>query len=222
MRTIKGLIIKDLLQLKTYRKTLLIFIIIFVLTSTTQEKSTSVIGVLTLMLTLGFGMFGVASFSYDESAKADRYILTLPLTKKEVVLSKYVLISIATLIGNLLGMVISIIIALITYHEVPNISEILLLSSVSLLGIGIMEAIQIPCIYKWGAEKRRLLVFAIYAIFILLIGGVLFIGKDIFNEMPNSLEITIKILPIILILLVIIIYFISYKISCKIYNKKEV
>ena len=89
MNVIKGLITKDILQLKTYKKTLIIFIVIFTLTSISGEGGIG--NMLAIMLTLGFGMFSMASFNYDELNKADRYILTLPLTKKEVVLSKYIL-----------------------------------------------------------------------------------------------------------------------------------
>lgn len=38
---------------------------------------------ITVMLILGFGMFGMATFNYDEQSKADGYILTFPVTKKK-------------------------------------------------------------------------------------------------------------------------------------------
>ena len=87
MNNIKGLLVKDILQLKSYKKTLIFFIIIFILTSISNDGRIG--SALIIMLTLGFGMFSIASFSYDETNKADKFILTLPLTKKEVVLSKY-------------------------------------------------------------------------------------------------------------------------------------
>ena len=90
MNRIKGLIIKDLLQLKTYRKTLILFIFVFVVSGMQQETMDSAMSMITIMLILVFGMVGIGTFSYDEMAKADRYILTLPLTRKEVVRAKYV------------------------------------------------------------------------------------------------------------------------------------
>ena len=54
------------------------------------------------MLTLGFGMFSMSSFNYDELNKADRYILTFSLTKKQVVVSKYILVIGSTVIVSIL------------------------------------------------------------------------------------------------------------------------
>ena len=106
MSKIKGLIIKDLLQLKSYKRTLIVFILVFVATSIAQEQTRNL---LTIMITLGLGMVGIATFSYDEMAKADKYILTLPVTKKEVVLAKYILIVWSTIVGAILGVILNII-----------------------------------------------------------------------------------------------------------------
>ena len=57
MNSIKGLIIKDLSQLKSYKRTLIIFIAIFVLTGIAQENTKGIGNMLVIMLTLGFGMF---------------------------------------------------------------------------------------------------------------------------------------------------------------------
>ena len=175
MNVIKGLITKDILQLKTYKRTLIIFIVIFTLTSISGEGG---IGkMLAIMLTLGFGMFSMASFNYDELNKADRYILTLPLTKKEVVLSKYILVIGSTVIGSIIGMILSYIVTFAMSKQMPNIEEIIAVGLGGILGIGLIEAIQIPCVYKWGAEKGRIQMVIVTALVALLAGGIIFIGE---------------------------------------------
>ena len=154
MNVIKGLITKDILQLKSYKKTLIIFIIVFALTSISAQDGVE--NMLVIMLTLGLGMFSMASFNYDEFNKADRYILTLPLTKKEVVLSKYILVIGSTVIGSIIGMILSNIVTFAMRKQMPNSEEILAVGLGGILGIGLIEAIQIPCVYKWGAEKGRI------------------------------------------------------------------
>lgn len=218
---IKGLMIKDLLQLKSYKRTLLVFILVFVATSLTQEKTKDL---LVVMMTLGFGMFSIATFSYDEMAKADRYILTFPLTKKEVVKAKYSLVITSTIVGSIIGMIINIILSLSLQKEMPNLLELVSLAMGAIFGIGIVEAIQIPFIYKYGAEKGRIQIFIAIAIIAFVLGGIIWIGEKYgINWMGNSMvEMFSKILPIILIASIAIIYFISYKISCKIYKRKEV
>ncbi len=221
MKMIKGLMIKDLLQLKSYKRTLLVFILVFVATSLTQEKTKDL---LVVMMTLGFGMFSIATFSYDEMAKADRYILTFPLTKKEVVKAKYSLVITSTIVGSIIGMIINIILSLSLQKEMPNLLELVSLAMGAIFGIGIVEAIQIPFIYKYGAEKGRIQIFIAIAIIAFVLGGIIWIGEKYgINWMGNSMvEMFSKILPIILIASIAIIYFISYKISCKIYKRKEV
>ena len=222
MNVIKGMITKDILQLKRYKRTLIIFIIIFTLTSISGEGGIG--NILAIMLTLGFGMFSMASFNYDETNKADRYILTLPLTKKEVVLSKYILVICSTVIGSIIGMILSYIITFTISKQMPNIEEIISVGLGGILGIGLVEGIQIPCVYKWGAEKGRIQMVIVTAIVGLLAGGIIFIGEKANIQLPanNILNILNTFLPLIFIGLTIIIYYVSYRVTYKIYDKKEI
>lgn len=222
MNVIKGLITKDILQLKTYKRTLIIFIVIFTITSISGEGGIG--NMLAIMLTLGFGMFSMASFNYDELNKADRYILTLPLTKKEVVLSKYILVICSTVIGSIIGITLGVILTFAINKQVPNIEKLISVGLGSVLGIGLIEAIQIPCVYKWGAEKGRIQMVIVTALVALLAGGIIFIGEKANIQLPanNILNILNTFLPLIFIGLTIIIYYISYKVAYKIYVKKEI
>lgn len=218
MNVIKGLITKDILQLKSYKKTLIIFIMIFALTSISAQDGVE--NMLVIMLTLGFGMFSMASFNYDEFNKADRYILTLPLTKKEVILSKYILVICSTVIGSVIGILLSYIVIFAMNKQVPNIEEIISIGLGGIFGIGIIEAIQIPCVYKWGAEKGRIQMLILTAV----LGAILCIVAKADIQLPanNILNIFNTFLPLIFIGLTIIIYYISYKVAYKIYDKKEI
>ncbi len=224
MNIIKGLITKDLLQLKSYKRTLIIFIAIFILTGIAQENTKGIGSMIAIMLALGFGMFSIATFSYDEQAKADIYILTFPLTKKEIVLSKYVLVIVSTVIGAIIGTISSAVIVFAISKEIPNIQELISFILGGILGIGFIEAIQIPCIYKFGAEKGRIQIFIVIAIIAFLAGGIFFIIEkmNIDLQMNSILNIISHFLPIILILTTAIIYGISYKVAYKIYSKKEI
>lgn len=224
MNKIKGLIIKDLLQLKGYKRTLMVFMIIFILTAITQKSKTEISSMLVIMLTLGLGMFSMATFNYDEMSKADRYILTLPLTKKEVVIAKYVLIISSTIIGSIGGILISIVISLIMKQNIANIMDFVTLGLGGILGIGIVEAIQIPCVYKWGAEKGRIQVFIVTAVVAFVLGGIFHMVEKVNINLPfhNMLDLINQFLPIILIVSIVIVNVISYKITYKIYTKKEV
>ena len=224
MNRIKGLIIKDLLQLKTYRKTLILFIFVFVVSGMQQETMDSAMSMITIMLILVFGMVGIGTFSYDEMAKADRYILTLPLTRKEVVRAKYVLVILLTLIGAVVGVLASGIISYVMSKERPDFLELISYALGGILGIAFVEGIQIPCIYKFGAEKGRIQIFIVIAIMAFLLGGIFYIGEKININLPvnNILNILTNYMPLVLLTATVIIYFVSYKIAYKLYSKKEI
>ena len=223
MKIISGLITKDLLQLKSYRKTLIIFILIFVLTGIAQETTKGVGVMIAIMLTLGFGMFGMATFNYDEQSKTDRYILTFPLTKKEILIAKYVLIISSTIIGAIVGIIASFLIVFIIDKQIPSLYDYINVALGGIFGVGLIEAIQIPCVYKWGAEKGRIQMFIVAAIIILLIGGIFWVGESANINLPISdiLSTIINFIPAILILATLIIYYISYRVSYRIYKNKE-
>lgn len=221
MNIIKGLMTKDLLQLKSYRKSLIIFIVIYLFVAISQSNINGISTMLVIMLTLGFGMFSIATFNYDESSKADKYILTLPLTRKEVVLSKYVFCICSTLIGCIIGSILSFIVTFILTKSMPNVLDILIIGIGAIFGISVVEAIQIPCIYKWGAEKGRLNMFILVVLASLILGGISFVAFDV-TQVNNIISLIEKTLPIILLIVIFFIYFTSYKVSCKIYGKKEV
>ena len=221
MNVIKGLITKDILQLKNYKKTLIVFILIFILTSISGKSGVE--NMLAIILTLGFGMFSMASFNYDELNKTDRYVLTLPLTKRQVILSKYILVICSTIIGSIIGIVLGFIVTFIIDKQFPNIGELISVGLGGIFGIGLIQAIQIPCVYKWGAEKGRIQMVIVTAVVTLLVGGIMFVGKkaNIQFQINNFIEEISAFLPLILAVATLIMYYISYKISYKIYDKKE-
>lgn len=223
MNIISGLITKDLLQLKSYRKTLIIFILIFVFSGIAQETTKGVGVMIAVMLTLGFGMFGMATFNYDEQSKADRYILTFPLTKKEILISKYILIISATIIGAVVGIIASSLLVFIIDKQLPDLYDYINVALGGILGVGLIEAIQIPCVYKWGAEKGRIQMFIVAAIIMLLIGGIFLMIQNANVNIPvnNIPKMINDFLPIILILGTLIIYYISYKVTYRIYKNRE-
>lgn len=220
----KGLIIKDLLQLKSYFKTLIIFMFMFVCVSL-EPQNTSTDGILIIMMILGLGMFGMATFSYDEMAKANKYILTFPLTKKEVVLSKYVLQFLLTITGAILGSILSVIISLVLSKDMPNFIDLISIALGGVFGIGLVESIQMPCFYKMGAEKGRIYMFIITVAVAFIAGGIITLGEKVINNFSidlNSINSILEtFLPLVLLGLVLLEYFISYKISYKVYSKKE-
>ena len=222
---IKGLLKKDLYNLASYKTTLIIIVLfcgIAIIGTDAIYWGSVVIGIIV-------GMISLSTFSYDEMAKSNRYILTLPVTRKEIVLEKYILAIGATILGSLLGFVLTLLIGNIMNYVRPdnvidiNVDTLLATTIGGLFGVSLIEAIQIPSIFKWGAEKGRIQMFIILFVLALIGAGVGFLIKESGLSIEiEKLESVLKNFGLLLlVLLSFIIYFISYKISYKFYKNKE-
>ncbi len=222
---IKGLLKKDLYNLASYKTTLIIIVIfcgMAIIGTDAIYWGSVVIGIIV-------GMISLSTFSYDEMAKSNRYILTLPVTRKEIVLEKYILAIGATILGSLLGFVLTLLIGNIMNYVRPdnvidiNIDTLLATTIGGLFGVSLIQAIQIPSIFKWGAEKGRIQMFIVLFVLALIGAGVGFLIKESGLSVDiEKLESVLKNFGLfLLVLLSFIIYFISYKVSYKIYKNKE-
>lgn len=218
MNKIKGLVIKDLLQLKTYKKNYIYSIIIYAIIIGTNMKSFGSTFIGASMIMFLFSVYAMATFNYDEKSKSDRYILTLPVTKKDVIIAKYVLSILSLFVGLLIGIILNIVLFKLILNKMPDFNTAFVTILGSVFALSIMQSIQIPCIYKYGAEKGRLQIYIIMMFIVLLI--VLF--QSISNFDLSFLSKIDKFIPFIIIILTILNYYVSYKISYKIYLKKEV
>ena len=222
---IKGLLKKDLYNLYSYKSSLIIIILFCGI----AIIGTEAINIAPIVICSIVGMISLSTFSYDEMSKSNKYILTLPTNRKEIIKSKYILAIGATILGGILGIVLTIIIAnIMNYLRPENLInldyESLIVSTVGgMFGISLIQSIQIPSIYKWGAEKGRVQMFILVFILILLVLG---IGYLIMNASFNiNLETIENVMNqyglILLVLLMAIMYFVSYKVSNRIYRNKE-
>ena len=76
----KGLIIKDILNLKNYMKQLILVLIFFIAYGIFLKNGTFVGTMITLMLSMQV----ITTMSYDEYAKWDKYALTMNINRKDI------------------------------------------------------------------------------------------------------------------------------------------
>lgn len=223
MKTIKGLIVKDILNLSHYKISLLIVIMVLIGLGVSNKDTLTY---MPIMLMTAIGMIGLSTFSYDEMSKADKYLLTFPTNKKEIVKAKYILIIGMIIIGAIISIIATYGINYIVYKQEPEIVSILTMVLGGVFGISLVECIQIPSVYKWGAEKGRIQMFVLIILIGALIGGVIFLitnaGLSIQFNANEILKFIKEFGIYILIAIIILMYFLSYKLSCKIYMKKEI
>ncbi|MEA4805883.1 ABC-2 transporter permease [Acetobacterium wieringae] len=204
----KGLILKDLLNLKSSFKMLGVMILFFAVAFLSQRNGV-VFGIIIMM----FAMMVVTTISCDDLAKWDAYALTMPVTRKEIVLSKYLVMALLNTLGAVLSVIVGIVGSFFIKQSFDQ--EILVIVGLVYLIAFIFGSLIIPLIYKFGTEKARLMLFLCA-----LLPTALILLLEQFNvPMPTTGNPWIYLF--LLIGLSVAGVILSYLISLKIYTKKE-
>lgn len=215
----KGLIIKDLCVLKNQMKTLLLVLAFFIIFSIINEDATFILFLVPFYMI----MILITTFNYDEFNKWDSYCNSLPLSRKEIVKSKYILFNATSLIVLIVGILSSLIIP----NFIKNTTFESLFASIIGVAFGICLVISllIPFYYKFGANKGRIMLFLCIVILALIIGMItsldIFNNKEILNLLNSLNNLSLGMITLLLIILTSIVMSISYYISVRIYKNKE-
>ena len=206
-----SLIKKDLLMIKGNMRQVMLFLIVFLILALQENNIIVIVPVFVSM------MIFITTFSYDEYNKWDAYAITLPISRKDIVKSKYITSVILWLIALLVTVVIVGIMGV--FEQNIDYFEMFGMILGCVFSIVLLEAIMFPLIFKFGVEKGRIGLFVgVFAIAGLL--GFIFTGIDLENA-TGFIEIFNKYYYMLIPLVAIILLVISYFISKRIYLKKE-
>lgn len=205
----KGLLIKDLFAVKKQGKIVMIFLVFYVVYSVAM-KNVSMLGA---MITLLCAMMPITTMSYDEYCKWDRYALTMPITRKTIVLSKY-------LFSILLDIAAMCIVAptsaiMVIFTKEMEVGEALL-TTAAIGGVALVFlSIILPLLFKFGVEKGRMLLMLVIFVPTILV----FLLNKMGFKMPD--EHTLKLFAYASPVIVILVLLVSIWVSIGIYEKKE-
>lgn len=174
-------------------------------------------------LNMLFGMIIVLTvyqvMAYEDMNGIDNIISVMPVKKKEYVLSRYLMGTIA--------LFISIIIVSIEYFVALKLNQNLISLDVLLVTGGtvgvIAMCIVIPILLKFGINKGRVVVILIMMVLMMIPSGVI----GYLAESPEAMEKTIEMInnvgiSLIAFVLNFVVLAISTNISIKIYENKEI
>ncbi len=226
MNVIKGLLKKDLLNLASYKQSLFIIIAFLAIFSAFNK---GMLQFMPIAISTAMGMIVLSTFNYDEIAKADNFILSFPTNRKGVVKEKYILVISSMILGGIIGIILTIAVNYIIRLIIPGFQVVIEYNSLvvttlsGMFGIALVEAIQIPSIYKWGAEKGRVQMFIlVFLIVAIVVGGVFLLSHLKLGVDLNTISTFLSNYGLIILMVTtILMLYISYKISCKIYCKKQ-
>lgn len=212
-----GLIEKDIRLLGKRKQAVLIFFAIAVLMAATQG-STFAIPYTTFLC----AFFAFSTISYDESDNGYQYIMTLPVSRKTYVTSKYVF----AILGGMVGWAVSVVCStafLLTginaEAEAFSIAEV----AVFIPAFVILIAVLLPVQLVFGVEKSRIVIALIAgAVFVLAtVASKVGVGSDASGMAALIDNVSAVGMGLLITVIAVIALGISYAITVKYFEKKE-
>lgn len=199
-----GLILKDLLNLKKQVGLYALIIGVFIVISISQKDG----GVLGGFIIVFCGMMPITALSYDERAKWERYGLTMPVSRTDMVISKY-------LLGVLVMVCSTLIYATSFAFSGIDLRQNLLLHICFFSGAIVFLSVLLPIMFKFGVEKGRILMLVFCFTPMIVMG----LADKFAIQKPNeeSLMNLLKLFPVV----AIVIFALSMFISVSIYKNKR-
>ena len=209
-----ALLKKDIFVMDKQMRLMVILALFFLLLPNGGSYGSSYTALISVMLPM-------STISYDERCKWDRYAAVLPWTPQQIVGSKYILSYVAT--------VASILMVLAAYLIRPLYSdEVVIWEDVwSMLGIYlgvlvVMTAVIYPLMYRFGTERGRLILVAIFVgIFIVFFGAAVLLVENVKHLALWLGEIPAPVLAVAAALVVAVGSFLSYRLSVRFYLRRR-
>lgn len=213
----KSLILKDLYNIGNSVKSLLFtFVVIAVGFIPTSNFSGYII-----MCAIICSMMISTTFAFDDYCKWTRYAMIMPVSKKDLVTGKFIVLSIFCMLGTLFGLVVSLMVGLVmgkVTFDFAGIIEMLFFAMVALAISLVIGSTSIPLIFKFGTEKARMLLVAS----LLIPAGVCFGIYQLLGIFGINLTEQFIILLICCSLIIALFWcYVTYQISCRIFEKQE-
>ena len=157
----KGLILKDIYNMKGMTRSLLILVVIFALAFRTQGMASMVI-----TFTITSTILVVNSLAIDEMTNWYQMAFTMPVKRSRVVLAKYLVSALFSLLGILIGSAVWMLLeaANLTMGSETNPATVTAIIAVALLMSLFFISVIMPINLKFGVQKARLLLLAIVAL----------------------------------------------------------
>ena len=212
----KGLLLKDWYQVKTNMRmmylTVLAVLAIWIL-STSGDSSFAV-----NYSAVFLGMMPAYLLSYDHASGWTEYSFALPLSKELQVAEKYLVGLLCTAAAVVIGGLFVTVIPLRT-GTAPD-KDVLSLLAGSVCAILLINGISLPLLYRFGAEKARMIYVLTFAGLGALLGGGGAVMDELQQNGPGSGPLPVPLwLAAVLLLAVLALYAVSWRVSVAWYGK---
>ena len=212
----KGLLLKDWYQVKTNMRMMYLTVLAVLAIWVLSTSSAYVFPVSYAAIFLG--ILPVNLLTYDQSVGWVEYGRTLPVSKKTLVAEKYLIglfcAAAAVVIGGLFVTVIPL-----HTGTTPDKDALSLLAG-SVCAILLINGISLPLLYRFGAEKARMIYVLTFAGLGALLGGGGAVMDELQQNGPGSGPLPVPLwLAAVLLLAVLALYAVSWRVSVAWYGK---
>ena len=204
----KGLLYKDMVNLGAMRNILLALLVFYLIVGVIS-KDTSFFPLVVVILAL---ILPISSIAFDEQTKWHGYGLSLPVTRRMVVWSKYLLSLIMTVGLSLVSIVFCLF--LVLWGD-QSFAEGLLFTGLGAALSLLLVSIILPLLLKYGPDKGRVFIFLVVLIPTMLL---MLLGEE---QIVAILSMPVLVLAPCAALVIVLAFFLSVRISIGIFNKKE-
>lgn len=214
----KSLILKDLYNIGHNAKSMLLILLVFAI------GLIMVSGVESYIISSGVlcSMMIVTTFTFDDHCKWSKYALVMPICKKDIVKAKFIVLIIFCIAGICVGTVFGVAGGMAMHKMALSMEGIVTMFFMGFVGLivsVIFGSMSIPLVFKYGAEKGRMLLLISFAVPL----GICFMVYEIL--MMLGVKITDQLIFTILCaspLIAAIWIYTMYRISCRIFYKQEI
>ncbi len=155
-------------------------------------------------------------FGIDSQYSTDKYLISSGISRKKIVFSRYTIIWFMSLFAMALSFIVG-------FNKNPLTKEIpliLILSSLFFI-TSIVGVVELPLMYKFGAEKARLVFVILYFLVFAFFSTVSSNKEWLLEYVNKGLTMDKTLLSLIIFAITIIVHSISVFISIKIFENKE-
>ena len=210
-----GMVYKDFLVQRKQLGYYIAFFIMYTVLAVMEIMPTAIMYTMTILIGM---LVPMSTFAYDDLARWNKYAAATPAGRRGIVAGKYVFSLLAILAAAAVSALLLTTVVVLEPELGPLDEGLIGLLVCALIAV-IINAVMLPVLVKFGAEKSRLISIII---FVAIFGGILLLG-----QLAESLEgIVIPewfflALPGLLVLVAVGGYIISYFIARGIFEKKE-
>lgn len=217
----KGLWTKDIKLISSQQKSLLAIWLIAAAILITTDQISFVITYTSIITS----MVGVSTITYDAFDNGNVFLFTLPFTRKEYIMEKYLFTLFLGAVAAIGGILLVIVVMMAKGTFSINAEEIVTTVLINIPILLIFQAIFLPVQLKYEGEKGRIAIIAAIGV---VIFSVVFLfrmfemaGVDLLDIMLNHMYLKDTALWVSIYIISIAVWLLSFKTSEGIILKKE-